>query len=68
MFHTYTSTGNDLRCEGQVSFLVGEFVTHQVVHCELDGLLWRHTNQLGHQASVQACKTLVPDDLCGKVK
>ena len=63
MAKTYTTAGNDLSVERQVTLILHELVANEIVHRQLDSLLGRHTNELNGQSLVEAKKALVADDL-----
>lgn len=59
---TYTCTGKHFGISRYRSILRVEFVSDQIVDSQFDGLFRCHTNQLGHQASVQPQHALVSHD------
>jgi hypothetical protein len=69
MFQTYhltttgSTTGDNLGPQRNASLLVSQTTAHQIVHRQLDGLLWRNTNQLGQDTRVQAADTFVANNL-----
>src|SRR4051794_29094694 len=65
---TGSTTGQNLMgVFDAVGVLVGEVSTNKVVDGQLNSLLRSHTNQLRNDTRVQACETLVADNLPGAI-
>lgn len=54
LLNTYTSTSKHFTRKGNISLLIRQLVTDQIIHSELNSLFRGYTNQLRHQATIQA--------------
>ena len=68
MTYHLTSTGSSTRQHLSREFdvacgLVRQLASDKVVDCELDGLLWRHTDKLGKNTGIETLEAFVLNDL-----
>lgn len=61
--NTYTSTSKHFTSKSNISLFIRQLVTDQIIHGQLNSLFRGYTNQLRHQATIQAHDTFMTNHL-----